>query len=313
MQIIRYNEEIKVTEKKLSVAMGNFDGLHLGHRSVIELAKPINPLSKFGVLTFEPHPREFFSPKQESFRLMTQDAKQMTLEKLGLDVLLEVPFTREMSELEPSVFIKKVLLEYFKLEHVVIGEDFKFGYQRKGDARLLKILGNSFGIKVTIAPLIKSNKIEISSTAIREALKNGDPRKASKMLGDWYSIVGTVIEGDKRGRNLGYPTINLGLSGLHLPKFGVYSAIVKILTGSHEGSYSSVVSIGERPTYGTNHPNLEAHLFNFSDDIYGEKIAVSLISFQRPEIAFKSSAELILQMNADSAIAQEVIQKLELL
>ena len=308
MKIFRYDKNKHFPIRELSVAMGNFDGLHLGHKSVIELARNKSQAGRFGVLTFDPHPREFFFPQTQPFRLMSNITKQLTLENLKLDILLEVPFTKDIALLEPTEFIKIILSEYFKINHIVIGEDFKFGYKRSGDAQLLKTIGRSLGIMVTIAPLIKTNIIDISSTAVREALKNGNPKKASEMLGEWYSIVGTVIEGDKRGRTLGFPTINLDLSGLHLPKFGVYSAVTKVLTGKYQGSYPAAVSIGERPTYGKNKPNLEAHLLNFSESVYGEQVSVSLIAFQRPEIAFNSSEELIQQMQKDCAIAMQLYE-----
>ncbi len=312
MKIFTYDEKIQFPIKGLSVAMGNFDGLHLGHRSVINLAKLENQTSKFGVLTFEPHPREFFFPKNKPFRLMTRTTKNVKLKNIGLDFLLEIPFTTAISSLTPENFVEKILFDYFKLTHIVIGADFKFGFQRKGNADLLKSLGNTFGIEVTIAPLIKNEIIEISSTAIRKALQDGKPEKASKMLGEHYSIIGTIIEGDKRGRILGYPTINLELTGLHLPKFGVYSAVVKILTGNHQGSYKAAVSIGERPTYGENKPNLEAHILNFSQNVYGEKVSVSLIAFQRPELKFASSTDLIKQMESDCIITRATIEKADL-
>ena len=310
MKIFKYNEKVQFPIEKLSVAMGNFDGLHLGHRSVIDLARPKKSSEKFGVLTFDPHPREFFFPDQKPFRLMAQTTKYMKLKTLGVDILLEVPFTKQLSVLDPNDFVNKVLHQYFHLDHVVIGADFKFGHQRKGDAKLLKSIGSSLGIKVTVASIIKNEMTEISSTAIRKALKNGFPERASKMLGEWYSVVGEVIEGDKRGRTLGYPTINLELDNLHLPKFGIYSAVVKILTGKHKGSYSAAVSIGERPTYGKQKPNLEAHILNFSDDIYGEEVSVSLICFQRPETKFSSSEKLIEQMQKDCIIAKQVTKKI---
>ena len=192
----------------------------------------------------------------------------------------------------------------------MIGEDFKFGRHRKGNAKILKELGNALGTKITIAPLIKSNALEISSTAIRQALRNGEPEKAAKMLGDWYSIVGVVSEGDKRGRTLGYPTINLKMENLHLPQFGVYSSMVEVLTGVHKGSYMSAVSIGERPTYGNQTPNLEAHLLDFSGDLYEEQVSVSLISFQRPELFFNTSEELIVQMDFDCSLARKTLENL---
>jgi riboflavin kinase/FMN adenylyltransferase len=241
---------------------------------------------------------------------MTQPAKKIGLERLGIDYLIEIPFTKEISMLTPKLFVEKILHEYFSFNHIVIGEDFKFGRHRKGTAKMLKELGNSLGTKITIAPLIKSNDLEISSTAIRQALKNGEPEKAAKMLGGWYSIVGVVSEGDKRGRTLGYPTINLKMENLHLPQFGVYSSMVEVLTGVHRGSYMSAVSIGERPTYGNQRPNLEAHLLDFSGDLYEEQVSVSLISFQRPELFFNTSEELIIQMDFDCRLARETLKNL---
>ena len=308
MKIFRYQKNYKFPPKGLSVAMGNFDGLHIGHKSVINLARPQVKSVKFGIVTFEPHPRELFFPERKSFRLMTQAAKRIGLERLGLDYLIEIPFTKEISRLTPTLFVEKILYEYFGLTHIVVGEDFKFGQYRKGTAQMLKELGTAFSTDVTIAPIVKKNDFEISSTAIRQALTNGTPEKAAEMLGDWYSVVGMVLEGDKRGRTLGYPTINLHMENLHLPKFGVYSSIVEVLTGTHKGSYLSAVSIGERPTYGKNKPNLEAHLLDFSGDLYGEEVSVSLIAFQRPEQFFNSSHELIAQMNIDCDTTRQTLQ-----
>ena len=310
MKIFQYQKADKFPHRGLSVAMGNFDGLHIGHKAVIDLARPKFKSGKFGIVTFEPHPRELFFPEAKSFRLMTQAAKKIGLERLGLDYLIEIPFDREISILAPSLFVEKILCGYFNLDHIVVGKDFQFGHRRKGTAQMLKQLGRSFGIEVTIAPLIKNKNYEVSSTAIRQALTNGEPKKAATMLGDWYNIVGRVLEGDKRGRSLGYPTINLQMENLHLPKFGVYSSIVEVLTGSHQGSYMSAVSIGERPTYGKNKPNLEAHLLDFSGNLYGEEVSVSLLAFQRPELLFDSSKKLVAQMSIDCIITKENIQNI---
>ena len=310
MKIFQYREDKNFPQKGLSIAMGNFDGLHIGHKSVLNLARPKVRTNAFGLLTFEPHPREYFFPKQKSFRLMTPLAKKIALERLGLNYLIEIPFTRAISLLTPKLFVEKILFGYFGFNHIVVGEDFKFGRCREGTAQMLKTIGNSFGVNVTIAPLLKNKNFDISSTAIRQSLTDGDPKKAAKMLGHWHCIVGTVSEGDKRGRTLGYPTINLQIDNLHLPKFGVYSSIVEILTGIHQGSYTAAVSIGERPTYEKQKPNLEAHLLNFSGDLYGEQVSVSLISFQRPELFFHTSQKLILQMKIDCDIAKETIQNL---
>ena len=154
MKIFRYQKTNKFQPKGLSVAMGNFDGLHVGHKSVSNLARPEVKSGKFGIVTFEPHPRELFFPEKKSFRLMTQAAKRIGLERLGLDYLIEIPFTKEMSTLTPKLFVEKILFEYFRLTHIVVGEDFKFGQHRKGTAQVLKELGTELGFKqiMTIEP-----------------------------------------------------------------------------------------------------------------------------------------------------------------
>jgi len=310
MKIFQYNTITKFDLHGISVAMGNFDGLHLGHKAVIEMARPKDVKKKFGVVTFEPHPREFFNSKTQSFRLMNKSSKTLELSELGLDVLIEIPFNKELSLLDPKTFVSEVLCNYFKFKHIVVGEDFKFGYQRQGNAKILKELGAVFGCNVTIAKLIKSDDLEISSTKIRKALSDGRPENAAKMLGKYYSIAGKVLHGEKRGRTLGFPTLNLALDELHLPKFGVYSSVVEIITGKYSGVYNAVVSLGERPTYGRRNPNLEAHLINFSGDLYGEHVSVSLINFQRPELYFENSQRLIEQMKLDCKIAQKNLWEL---
>jgi len=229
---------------------------------------------------------------------------------MGLDTLIEIPFDQDISRLEPEMFIQELLVKYFKFSCVVVGEDFKFGFERRGNANLLKDIGRTLNLDVKIAPLVKSHGNEISSTAIRKVLAEGKPEEAAKMLGRWYSIAGIVSKGDQRGRTLGFPTINLQLKNLHLPKFGIYSAIVNVWTGSKKGSYLAVASIGARPTYGEREPNLEAYLFNFSGNLYFEDVEVSLVHFQRPEVKFDSSEQLVEQMKEDCRIAEKTLKKL---
>jgi riboflavin kinase/FMN adenylyltransferase len=307
IQTIKYDPSRAFETVGLSVAMGNFDGVHRGHKSVIEMARPADNIKKFGVLTFNPHPREFFSPSKKNFKIMSSAAKIHELEKLNVDVLIEIPFTKDLSSLDAETFAKTILSESLKLNHVVVGKDFRFGYERLGTTEALISYGKKYGFNVSIAPIISSNDLEVSSTAIRQYLSDGDIENAAKMLGHWYYFVGKVIKGDQRGRKLGFPTINLPVDNLHLPKFGVYTAVAEVLSGKYKGKHKAVVSIGERPTFGFNKANLEAHLLDFSGNLYGTDVSIELRKFQRPELKFESEKALISQMRDDCLIARELL------
>ena len=196
------------------------------------------------------------------------------------------------------------------LQHVVIGEDFHFGKGRAGSASDLVALGKQLGFGVTVAPLMSDEVGEVSSTAIRTALTEGRPRDAARMLGHWHRVDGEVIRGDQRGRDLGYPTANMSIAGLHPPKFGVYVVEVDILTGPHKGSYGGAASMGTRPMFGENLPNLESFIFDFAGDIYGEEISVALVDYIRPEEVFDGLDALIAQMDADCARARDILARL---
>jgi riboflavin kinase/FMN adenylyltransferase len=170
--------------------------------------------------------------------------------------------------------------------------------------------GHEMGFDVTIAPLIEDASIQILSTAIRNALSDGRPRDAAAQLGHWHRIEGEVIGGEQRGRELGYPTANMALDGLHLPKLGVYAVIVDVLDGPHAGSYHGAASLGVRPMFGENTPNLETFIFDFSGDLYGSTLSVGLVDFLRPELKFDGLDALITQMDADCAQAREILQSL---
>ena len=287
--------------------MGNFDGIHIGHKSLIEMARPNNINQKLGVLTFDPHPREFFAPSHRTFKLMNKKAKVYALKRLSVDLMIEIPFTRSLSLLDAETFSKKILGEDLKLKHVVVGSDFRFGFKRLGDTEALVRYGKKYGFEVTVAPIISYDKLEVSSTAIRQYLSKGDVKTAAKMLGHYYYVLDTVIKGDQRGRELGFPTINLPVDNLHLPKFGIYSAMAEVLDGKHKGNYKAIVSLGERPTFGLNKANFEAHLLDFSGDVYGVDVIVELIEFQRPELKFKNSNDLIKQMEKDCMLARQIL------
>jgi riboflavin kinase/FMN adenylyltransferase len=284
--------------------MGNFDGVHLGHRSVIDLARGAAPL---GVITFEPHPRQVFQPDAPPFRLMNAEARANRLAKLGVDHLYQLQFNKALAALTPEEFAREVLVEGLAISHIVVGADFCFGKDRAGKAADLQALGARFGFATTIAPLLAIEGQEVSSTAIRTALAEGRPGDAAAMLGHLHRIEGEVVHGEKRGRELGYPTANMALTGLHLPRFGVYAVKVDVLGGPQAGAYMGAASLGVRPMFQGQVPNLETYLLDFKGDLYGHHLSVALVDFLRPEMKFDGLPALITQMEADCARAREIL------
>lgn len=307
MQVHRHWQGLKPTARGASVAMGNFDGVHLGHQAVIDLARPQGPL---GIITFEPHPREFFAPNASAFRLMNSETRANRLAKLGVEQLYQLPFNAEMASLTPEEFAQQILAEGLGVAHVVVGADFCFGKGRTGRASDLQALGIKYGFGVTIAPLVKIGATEISSTAIRIALAEGRPREAKDMLGHWHRIDGEVIHGEKRGRELGYPTANMSVNGLHLPRLGVYAVKIDVLTGPQAGSYLGASSLGVRPMFGENTPNLETFIFDFTGNLYGHHVSVGLIDYLRPEMKFDGLPGLLDQMARDCTQARAILAAL---
>jgi riboflavin kinase/FMN adenylyltransferase len=308
MRVHHHWQDIDPAARGASVAMGNFDGLHLGHQSVINLAR--RPDAPLGIVTFEPHPRQVFAPDAPPFRLMNAEARANRLARLGVDQLYELPFDRTLASLTPDIFARDVLAGGLGISHVVVGSDFCFGKGRTGTAADLQRLGAAHGFDVTIAPLIALDGIEVSSTAIRTALSDGRPRDAAAMLGHWHRIDGAVIHGEKRGRELGYPTANMSVDGLHLPRFGVYAVKADVLTGPQAGSYMGAASLGVRPMFGENRPNLETFLFDFTGDLYGHHLSIAFVDFLRPELKFDGLDALITQMNADCTKARTILSLL---
>ena len=307
MRIVRDYTYVDPADRGASVAIGNFDGVHLGHQSVIGLARHGAPDAPLGVLTFEPHPREFFAPDAPPFRLMSGESRRHRLEKLGIDVLFELNFNAALSSLTPFEFAHNVIRDGLGLTHVVVGADFCFGKGRSGTADDLERFGRELGFGVTIAPLLAKSENTVSSTAIRQALSDGRPRDAAAMLGHWHRIEGVVVGGEQRGRELGFPTANMSIDGLHPPAFGVYAVLVDVLDGPNKGSYHGAASLGVRPMFGENKPNLESFLFDFSGDLYGATLSVGLVDYLRPEMSFDGLDALIAQMDADCARARDIL------
>lgn len=288
-----------------SVAMGNFDGVHLGHQSVIDLARGREPL---GIITFEPHPREVFAPDAAPFRLMNAEAREHRLAKLGVERLYELPFGPELAGMDPETFARDVLAAGLGVAHVTVGGDFRFGKGRAAGTAELIALGRDLGFDVTVAPLLHIDGIEVSSTNIRKALAEGRVRDAAKMLGHLHRIEGEVMHGDKRGRDLGFPTANMSVARLHLPRLGVYAVKVDVLTGPQAGAYLGAASLGVRPMFGENAPNLETFLFDFDGDLYGQHLSVALVDYLRPEMKFDSLPALMHQMAQDCETARQILR-----
>ncbi|MCI5095499.1 MAG: bifunctional riboflavin kinase/FAD synthetase [Rhodobacteraceae bacterium] len=310
MRMIRDYQFVDPEDRGATVAIGNFDGVHRGHQSVIELARQAAPDAPLGVMTFEPHPREFFAPDAPPFRLMRAETRAHRLEKLGVERLYELNFNTALSSLSPEDFAKDVIAEGLGLSHVVIGADFCFGKGRAGTAEDLRDFGRQMGFGVTIAPLMAHSDKTVSSTAIRTALTEGRPRDAAAMLGHWHRIDGEVIGGEQRGRELGFPTANMSIEGLHQPAFGVYAVLVDVLDGPYEGSYHGAASLGVRPMFNGEQPNIETFLFDFSGDLYGSTLSVGLVDYLRPEMKFDGLDALIAQMDADCAKARDILAAL---
>tara|TARA_B100000674_G_C37822518_1_gene906541 strand:- start:474 stop:1202 length:729 start_codon:yes stop_codon:yes gene_type:complete len=239
---------------------------------------------------------------------MSSEAKATRLNKLNVEKLYELNFNKTLSSLTPFEFADQVISKGLGLRHLVVGEDFCFGKGRSGTVKDLISLGSSMGFEVTIADLMETETGQVSSTSIRKALAEGRPKDAAKQLGHWHRIEGVVIGGEQRGRELGYPTANMSLDGLHLPNLGVYAVLVDVLNGEHVGCYNGVASLGVRPMFGENTPNLETFIFDFSGDLYGATLSVALVDFMRPEIKFDSLEKLIVQMDQDSLKAKELLK-----
>ncbi len=310
MRIVRDYHYVTEPDRGAVAAIGNFDGVHLGHRSVIDLARAEAQRlqAPLGVMTFEPHPRQHFAPDSPDFRLTGSAARGHRLQKLGVEMLYELSFTPTLAALSPEEFATKVIHDGLGLQHVVVGADFHFGKGRAGTPESLVAMGAELGFGVTVAPLISEGTEEISSTAIRNALSEGNPREAAAMLGHWHRIEGTVIRGDQRGRDLGYPTANMSLAGLHKPKYGVYAVLVDVLDGPHKGSYQGAASLGMRPMFDGQEPNLETFLLDFRGDLYGSDISVGLVEYLRPELKFDGLQGLIDQMARDVEQTRTILE-----
>ena len=288
------------------VALGNFDGFHLGHQAVVSraVARAFHERRPAIVATFDPHPVRFFKPDVPPFRLTTLDQREALFAHAGADAMLVFEFGHELASMDAEGFVAEVLAERIGAAGVVTGDDFSFGKGRTGDAALLASVGAQHGIAAEAVAQVVLDGERISSGRIREALIAGDTATATHMLTRDYAIEGVVQRGDRRGRELGYPTANLQLGDYLRPKYGIYSVRVTLDDGSE---HPGVASLGMRPTFEPAQELLEAHLFGFDGDLYGRKIEVALHAFIRDERKFDSVEALVAEMRNDEAKARRLL------
>lgn len=295
----------------IALTLGTFDGVHRGHRKIIQRtvdeAKVLN--GRAVLLTFDPHPREVIGRRGDpTYLLTTIEERIALLAHAGLDACLVLPFTRDLSILDAETFFEEYIVRKMHARHVVVGVDHAFGRGRSGSAPALQAFGEKRGVDVTVVGEMMLDGIKVSSTAIRKALTEGRVRQATRFLGRPYTMSGVVIRGERLGRSLGFPTANLELSAENklLPKNGVYIVAVQIGDEIHDG----IMNIGRRPTVSKQvHISVEVHIFITSGDLYGRKLHIALLDRLRDEIRFENREQLSAQIRTDITYAKELLAK----
>lgn len=307
MIIIRDVFDCPAGAKGAVVAVGNFDGVHIGHRSVLEKAKDIarNAGVKLAVMTFEPHPRMYFAKTEQTIRIDSFQDKAEKLKALGVEVIFPVRFNRNFSSLSAEDFIGKVLVGALGVKAVVTGADFVFGKGRTGNAVLLEELSQKFGYEYHKVSAVSQHGEKCSSTAIRKMIAEADFAPVRKMLGDYYSISGRVVKGDGVGRQLGYPTANVHYSpNIILPPYGIFACFAEV-----DGKrLPAAVSFGMRPTFNKTVSALEAHILDFSGDLYFKKIRVYFVQRIRDEKRFDSIEDLKKGIESDIVESMKILK-----
>jgi riboflavin kinase/FMN adenylyltransferase len=305
MRIFHHWRDLPPDARGATVALGNFDGVHLGHAQLLRAAHAARPKAPLGVLTFEPHPREVFRPDDPPYRLTLSAERADLLAAHGVSLIYEMPFDHDFSLMPAEAFVTEVLHEGIGARHLVCGPDFAFGHRRGGDTGFLTARAEALGIGVTLVPLMSDAQGPLSSSRIRRELQDGYPERATAELGRPWAIRGEVLHGDKRGRTIGFPTANIAL-GRHLePARGVYAVTVRLPDGSeHRG----VANIGRRPTVNAGtESRLEVNIFDFDGDLYGAELTVALLAYIREERKFPGLDALKAQIAADAAEARRLL------
>lgn len=298
------------------VAIGNFDGVHRGHRELLQVASDVARQNgrPWGAVTFEPHPREVFRPDEPVFRLTPRELKCRLFDSLGADFTALLKFDRELASREPEQFVLSVLVGGLSVSHVVTGYDFHFGQGRKGSPQTMIELGRLHGFSVSVVEQVTDDDgiAPFSSSGIRAALRHGRVAEAAKQLGYWWVVIGDVVKGDQRGRTIGFPTANIILDAGCEPAEGIYALRVRDGSSPHSEVWHAAGYIGKRPTFATDQSFLEIHLFDFEGDLYGRSLIVEFVDYLRPDRKFGSVEELTAQMARDCERAAHRLTRAEI-
>ena len=306
LRVVHGWKHLAPADRGAAVALGNFDGVHLGHQQVIagaaQAARAVG--APLAVITFDPHPRRLFHPDEPAFRLMTTDQQARALEALGVDLLYVLNFDFEMANFSDRAFVEQVLHEGLGVRHVAVGFDISFGKGRTGSPEAMKAYGAELGFTVSVAEAVGEGAEKFSSTAVRAALRDGHPQDAAAILGRPFAIEGVVRRGQQLGRTLGFPTANVFMVDYVVPRLGVYATRTRLPDGR---VLPGVANIGNNPTTGEVETRLEVWLFDFDEDLYGQVIETQLVAFLRPEEKFNSIDEMVVQIRRDEAAARGIL------
>ena len=305
MKIYKLNTLSSFEDSNLNIAIGNFDGIHLGHQKIIKMLNNISKKNdlKSTIMSFSPHPRKFFSNAKENFDIISEEKKILLLKELGIQYYISFEFNKNLSSLSPQRFVKDILVDKLGIKNLTVGYDFRFGKDRKGDLNLLKKLSSLYSFNLSIIePVINAETSEkYSSTSIRDAIKISDFNKVTSYLGRFWEIKGTIQKGDQKARLMNFPTANIIPGDYVYPLYGVY-AVNGII---NQKKYKGISNFGIRPTVNGDKILLETNLFNFDEDIYGKELTVQFLTFIRKEKKFENFDFLEEQVKKDILIAKK--------
>jgi len=307
MKLVRGLYNLKDDHYGSVLTIGNFDGVHLGHQQILRRLKECAAHHKLpaSVMIFEPHPEELFAPDKAPARLASLREKLILFKKYKVERVILVKFNHTFSKMKAEDFIEHILLNKLGVKHLIVGDDFKFGFQRSGDFNLLKTLSKEHQFQLENTETLSLAGRRISSTFVREVIANGDFRLAEQLLGRAYSMSGRVFHGDKRGRTIGFPTANIRIQSCNSPVNGVYGVKLRLINREGCPEYYGVANVGTRPTVGGVRKQLEVHCFELDESIYSEAVSVQFCHYIRGEKKFDSIDLLIAQIIRDAQLAEE--------
>jgi len=305
MQVFHGIQTVQRKLKNPAITIGNFDGVHKGHQALFQrvkqLAEELNGESV--VVTFDPHPLEVLFPAKAPSFITSHRHKLDLIASCGIDATIVIPFDHKFSGMSAREFVEVLLVEKIGAKAIVVGHDYRFGHGREGDIAFLKQLGEQYGFQVQTVSGLRVNDTVVSSTAIRQMIVSGNIKEANRLLGRFFEVSGVVIAGRKRGVSLGFPTANIRMPAITSPRTGVYAVQAEV-----EGkTYGGAANLGYNPTFGDTDLSLEAHLFDFDQDIYGKTITVRFIDRLRDELRFSGPAELAVQIRKDVDTAKKIL------